>query len=131
MRLLLDTHIALWAIADSPRLSAKARALIDDPANQILVSAASVWEISIKHALARGAPDDMPISGEEALGYFHDAGFEMLDISPAHAANIEPLPPLHADPFDRILIAQALAIPVRLLTHDARVVAYSDLVIAV
>ena len=74
MRLLLDTHIALWAIADDERLSAKARALIDDPDNEIVVSAATVWEIAIKHA--RGGPNGMPISGQQALGYFKDAGFE-------------------------------------------------------
>jgi PIN domain nuclease of toxin-antitoxin system len=131
MRLLLDTHIALWAIADSPRLSARARELIDDPDNEIAVSAATIWEISIKHALARGAPNDMPISGQEALGYFRDAGFSLLDITPGHAVCVEGLPPLHTDPFDRLLIAQALTTPLRLLTHDATVAAYSDLAIAV
>jgi PIN domain nuclease of toxin-antitoxin system len=131
VRLLLDTHIALWAITDSPRLSAKARELIDDPANEILISAATIWEISIKHALVRGAPGDMPISGDEAIGYFRDAGFELLDVSGVHAAAIEGLPPIHTDPFDRLLVAQALAVPLRLLTGDARVAAYTDLAIRV
>nr|WP_294545352.1 type II toxin-antitoxin system VapC family toxin [uncultured Rhodopila sp.] len=131
MRLLLDTHIALWAIADDDRLSATARALIDDPDNEIVVSAATVWEIAIKHALARGGPNDMPISGQQALGYFRDAGFELLSISPVHTVAIEALAPLHADPFDRILVAQAMATPLRLLTHDQRVAAYSDSIIAV
>ncbi len=131
MRLLLDTHIALWAIVGDSRLSAKARDLIADPANEIVVSAASLWEIAIKHALARGAPNDMPISGLEALGYFRDAGYELLDISPAHVVAVESLPMLHADPFDRILVAQALSVPLRLLTHDPKVAAYSDTVIAV
>ena len=131
MRLLLDTHIALWAIADDDRLSARARALIGDPDNQIVVSAATLWEIAIKHALARGGPNDMPISGHEALGYFKEAGFELLSISPAHIVATEALAPLHADPFDRILVAQALSTPLRLVTHDQRIVAYSDLVILV
>jgi PIN domain nuclease of toxin-antitoxin system len=131
VRLLLDTHIALWAIADDDRLSARARALIDDPDNEIVVSAATVWEIAIKHALSRGGPNAMPISGQEALGYFKDAGFQLLSISPAHTVAIEALAPLHADPFDRILVAQAMAIPLRLLTHDQRVAAYSDSIIAV
>ncbi len=131
MRLLLDTHIALWAIADDPKLSAEARDLIDNPENQIVVSAASIWEIAIKHALARGGPNDMPISGAQALGYFKDAGFELLDISPVHAASVGTLPPIHADPFDRILVAQALTTPLRLVTHDPRVAAYGDTVIAV
>jgi PIN domain nuclease of toxin-antitoxin system len=131
MRLLLDTHIALWAIADHPNLSAKARRLIDDPDNQIVVSAATIWEIAIKHALARGGPNDMPISGEEALGYFRDAGFEVLDISATHTVGVEALAPLHTDPFDRMLVAQAMAVPLRLLTHDQRVAAYSDSIITV
>jgi PIN domain nuclease of toxin-antitoxin system len=131
MRLLLDTHIALWAIADDPNLSEKARRLIDDPDNQVVVSVATVWEISIKHALARGGPNDMPVSGQEALDYFRGAGFEVLDIAPAHAAAVERLPPLHADPFDRMLVAQALDVPLRLLTHDQRIVGYSDSIIAV
>ena len=65
MRLLLDTHIALWAIADHLNLSVKARTLINDFDNQIVVSTATIWEIAIKHALARGGPNDMPISGQE------------------------------------------------------------------
>jgi PIN domain nuclease of toxin-antitoxin system len=124
MRLLLDTHIALWAIADSPRLSGKARRLIDDPDNQIVISAATIWEISIKHALACGGPNDMPISGAEALGYFRDAGFEILPISPAHAAAVEELPPLHADPFDRMLVAQASVERMRLVSGDADIARY-------
>jgi PIN domain nuclease of toxin-antitoxin system len=131
VRLLLDTHFALWAILDSPRLPARARELIEDPDNQIVVSTASIWEIAIKHSLARGSPNDMAISAREAIAYFHDAGFEMLDISVAHAAGVESLPALHDDPFDRMLVAQALATPLRLLTHDQKVAAYSDLVIAV
>lgn len=128
MRLLLDTHIALWTIADDPRLSDLARSLIDDPDNAVMVSAATVWEISIKHALARG---NMPISGEEALGYFRSAEFGLLDITPAHAAAVETLPPLHGDPFDRILVAQAMTEPLRLLTRDAQVAAYGGMVLIV
>ncbi|WP_158923493.1 type II toxin-antitoxin system VapC family toxin [Acidisphaera sp. S103] len=131
MRLLLDTHIAIWAIADHPNLSVKARNLINDPDNAIVVSAATIWEIAIKHALARGSVNDMPISGDEALGFFREAGFEMLDISPAHAAAVETLTPLHGDPFDRLLVAQAMAVPLRLVTHDQKIAAYSDSIILV
>ena len=123
MRLLLDTQIALWAIADSPRLKAAAKKLIQAPQNDVFVSAASVWEIAIKHSLGRG---DMPISGETALGYFRAAGYRLLSVAPEHAAAVETLPPHHADPFDRLLIAQALTEPLRLLTHDATVASYSD-----
>ncbi len=128
MRLLLDTHIALWAITDSPRMPKRARDLILAPDNRILVSAASVWEIAIKHGLQRG---DMPISGEDSLIYFRQSGYSLLPISPEHAAAVEQLPPHHQDPFDRLLVAQALTEPLRLLTHDALVAKYSDTVIQV
>jgi PIN domain nuclease of toxin-antitoxin system len=73
----------------------------------------------------------MPISAHDALGYFRAAGYALVDIVPAHAVAAEALPMLHADPFDRILIAQALTVPLRLLTHDARVARYSDTVVMV
>ncbi|MBK9654388.1 MAG: type II toxin-antitoxin system VapC family toxin [Rhodanobacteraceae bacterium] len=128
MRLLLDTHIALWAIVDSPRLSTRARGLILDPANSIYVSTASVWEITIKHMLGKG---DMPVSGTQAAAHFHAAGYVELPIVNAHIALLETLPPHHADPFDRLLVAQALAEPLRLLTHDDKLRAYSDNIILV
>jgi len=115
MRLLLDTQVALWALTDSPRLSSSARELIGTADNQVYYSAATVWEIAIKHALSRG---DMPISGVEARRLLSEAGFEELPISSAHAAATEELPAHHADPFDRILVAQSLVEPMRLLTHD-------------
>jgi PIN domain nuclease of toxin-antitoxin system len=131
MRLLLDTHVALWAIADSPRLSETARRLISDAENQVIVSAATIWEISIKHALGRGGPNAMPIPGSQAAAYFREAGYEVLAISAAHAAAAEELPPIHADPFDRMLVAQAMNEPLRLLTADSRVLRYSDAIIGV
>jgi len=131
MKLLLDTHIALWAVVDDKRLSPTARELIGGTANDVFVSAATVWEIAIKHALARGGPNDMPVSGAEALGYFQDAGYELVAISAADAAAVETLPRLHADPFDRLLIAQAVTVPFRLLTHDARVARYNPSIILV
>jgi PIN domain nuclease of toxin-antitoxin system len=131
VRLLLDTHIALWAITEDPRLSPKARELIVDPANDVCISAATVWEIAIKHALARGRPNDMPISGADALRYFREAGYTPIEISAADAAAVETLPILHADPFDRLLIAQALTVPFRLMTHDPKVATYSQSIIEV
>ena len=128
MNLLLDTHVALWAITDSPRLSGRARDLILAPRSTVWISAATVWEISIKHGLGRG---DMPVSGEEALGYFRQAGYRLLPIEPEHAAAVEALPTHHADPFDRLLVAQALVEPLRLLTHDATVARYSDTIVLV
>ena len=128
MRLLLDTHIALWALVDSPRLPAKARLLILAPDNEVVVSAASVWEIAIKHGLAK---KNMPVSGAEAKSWFTRAGYTLLPVTADHAALVEELPPHHADPFDRILVAQALDEPLRLVTHDPTVARYSDTVILV
>ncbi len=128
MRLLLDTHIALWAIIDSPHLSVQARNLILDPANSIHISVASVWEIAIKHMLGRGG---MPISGTQAAVHFQVAGYTELPVVNAHIAMLETLPPHHTDPFDRLLVAQALAEPLRLLTQDASVSRYSDSIILV
>ena len=121
MKLLLDTHIALWAITDDQRLTAPARTLIADEANEVFVSLASLWEIAVKHGLGRG---DMPVGARAARGYFHEAGYRLLDIRPEHIEQLETLPRLHRDPFDRLLIAQALAVPLRLVTHDPAIVAY-------
>lgn len=129
MRLLLDTHVALWAIVDDERLSSRARDLIGEPGNIIVVSAASVWEITIKHGLARGAPSDMPISGKEALGFFRTAGYSLLSVTPEHVAAVADLAPLHRDPFDRLLVAQALYEPLRLITHDRHLLGYSDAIL--
>ncbi len=126
MNILLDTHVALWAITDSPRLRAPARDLIASSSNQVWISAATIWEISIKHTLARG---DMPVSGSEALGYFNASGFRMLPVEAEHAVAVETLAAHHQDPFDRILVAQALTEPMRLITHDATVARYSDTII--
>ncbi|MFW6388086.1 MAG: type II toxin-antitoxin system VapC family toxin [bacterium] len=128
MRILLDTHIALWAVTGSPRLPQTARALIIDPANEIWVSAASIWEISIKHALRR---EVMPISGSEAVHWFTVSGYRDLPVSFAHAASVDTLPGIHSDPFDRILIAQASTEPLRLVTHDDVISRYSDVVMLV
>ncbi len=125
MRLLLDTHIALWAVTAHPRMPARATELIL-AADAVFVSAASIWEISIKHALK---PAHMSISGQEALQEFQAAGFSLLAISPAHAAAVDSLAAHHRDPFDRMLIAQALSEPLRLLTQDAGLQVYSDVVL--
>jgi PIN domain nuclease of toxin-antitoxin system len=128
LNLLLDTHVALWAITDSPKLPAKARELIASPRTNIWVSVASIWEIAIKHSLGRG---DMPISGQDALRYFSESGYRHLPIEPEHAVAIENLPAYHSDPFDRILVAQALVEPMRLMTHDTLVARYSDTIIKI
>ncbi|MBK7768609.1 MAG: type II toxin-antitoxin system VapC family toxin [Sulfuritalea sp.] len=128
MRLLLDTQIMLWALTGSARLGAAARGLIVDPANDIYVSTASIWEIAIKHALGRG---DMPVSGARAAELCAAAGYRELPVAWRHAVAVETLPPLHADPFDRILVAQATAEPMRLLSRDSAVAGYGAMVMAV
>ena len=128
MNLLLDTHVALWAITGSAKLPQKARALIETPHAFVWVSAASVWEIAIKHALGRG---DMPVSGQDAVRYFRESGYRLLAVEAEHAAAVEELPPHHQDPFDRILVAQAQIEPMRLISHDPMIARYGDLVVAV
>lgn len=128
MNLLLDTHVALWAITDSPKLSKKARELIESPKSTVWISAATVWEIAIKHGLGRG---DMPVSSQDALRYFRESGYRFLPVEPEHAAATEDLPTHHGDPFDRILVAQAMVEPMRLITHDPVVARYSDAIIKI
>ena len=128
MNLLLDTHVALWAITDHPKLTKKARELIESPRSTVWISAASLWEIAVKHGLGRG---DMPVSGQDALRYFRESGYRFLAIEPEHAAAVEDLPAHHADPFDRILVAQALTEPMRLITHDPLIARYSDTIIEI
>ena len=112
MRLLLDTSVLLLALSEPERLSVAARNAIEDPASIILVSAASAWEITIKRALGKlEAP-------ESVVGAIREAGFETLDITPDHAERAGGLPPHHRDPFDRMLVAQAVAERCTLVTRD-------------
>lgn len=127
LRVLLDTHIALWAVVGSRRLAPLAKELILT-ADEVFVSAASLWEIAIKHGLGRG---DMPISSAQALQAFIDAGYGLLDIRSNHALAVEQLAPIHSDPFDRMLVAQALVEPVTLITRDALVARYSSAIVKV
>ena len=124
MRLLLDTHIGLWALAGDRQLPQVARELLLDPINEVWVSAATIWEITIKYGNARGRPNDMPISGETAIKHFEGAGFRLLPILPAHAAAVGALPRHHGDPFDRLLVAQAIFEDMTLVTSDAVVSRY-------
>ena len=123
MRVLLDTHVALWALTDDARLPPVARRLIAEPRSEVWVSAASVWEIAIKHRLGRG---DMPISGDQALQWFNAAGYAVLAISAAHAAATADPPAPHADPLDRPLAAHAPAEPRRVVPHARAGAAHSD-----
>ena len=131
MRLLLDTHIALWVVTQDRRLSRAASDLLADPAHKLCVSAVSLWEIAIKHALGRSGPDAMAVSAQEARGHFLGTGLVMVPVTPDQAVAVDGLAGLHGDPFDRLLLAQALTEPYRLVTADARLIAYGDPVIGV
>ena len=121
MKLLLDTHLLLWAAGDSHRLSVAARALLDDPENEPYFSAASLWETAIKYSLGR---DDFEVDPGVLRRGLLDSGYTELAVTSAHAVTITQLPPLHKDPFDRILVAQSLAEGITLLTSDALVAQY-------
>ena len=129
MNLLLDTHIAIWAVEDNPRLSQAARALLFEPAASFFVSAASLWEIAIKHA--KHGAKEMPMSARDALGFFHASGYTIVPVGPPHVLTLEGIPRLHDDPFDRLLVATALTEPYRLITSDARLSAYGSMVTVV
>lgn len=125
MRLLIDTQILIWAVMDSPRLGHKARyAMLD--ADEVVVSAASIWEIAIKTKLGKLEGDPA-----EFVAAMVASGFRELKISAKHAAKVHELPLYHRDPFDRLLIAQALVEPMRLLTADSVLAQYSELVLTV
>jgi PIN domain nuclease of toxin-antitoxin system len=128
LNLLLDTHVALWAITDSPKLPQKARELVQAAKTTGWISVASVWEIAIKHSLGRG---DMPVSGQDAVHYFRESGYRFLAVEAEHAVAVEELAHHHQDPFDRILVAQALVEPMRLMTNDPLVALYSDTIIKI
>jgi PIN domain nuclease of toxin-antitoxin system len=131
MKLLLDTHIAMWAVTRDPRLSRKALTLLTHETNELFFSVISLWEIGVKYALPGKRTDPMPVSAARAMQLFIASGLTPLDFTPSHALQGEALPPIHRDPFDRLLVAQALAEPLRLVTHDPQIAAYSDTVILV
>lgn len=121
MKLLLDTHVLLWAAGSPERLSAKAQALLEDPQNELLFSAVSLWEIVIKSGLGR---PDFQVDARVLRRSLLDNGYQELAISSEHAVYIDNLPPIHKDPFDRILVAQASFEGIVLLTADALVAQY-------
>jgi PIN domain nuclease of toxin-antitoxin system len=131
VRLLLDTHIAIWLVNDDPKLSSKIKEIISAVEDGIFVSAASIWEISIKYALQKRNRNIMPFSGAEALEAFQLTGLYLLNVTPTHAAAVDALPSLHGDPFDRLLISQARHESLHLLTCDRALADYGDFVLIV
>ncbi len=121
MKLLLDTHLLLWAAGCPEKLSAEARGLIENPANELLFSAASLWEIAIKSGLGR---TDFRVDAGVLRRGLLDNGYEELPITGVHTVAIDRLPPIHKDPFDRMLVAQAMVEGITLLTADQVLVQY-------
>ncbi len=121
MKLLLDTHVLLWAAGEPKRLSSAARRLIQDEENELLFSAASVWEVAIKRRLGR---DDFQVDARLFRRSLLDNGYNELPIVSEHVVAIESLPSIHKDPFDRLLVAQATVEGMTLLTLDQVVAQY-------
>lgn len=121
MKLLLDTHVLIWAAGFPDRLSANARELIADADNDMFFSAASLWEIAIKSGLGR---EDFTVDARLLRRGLLDNGYSELPVASEHAVAIDGLPPIHRDPFDRLLIAQAMVEGITLLTADELVARY-------
>lgn len=121
MRLLLDTHVLLWAAGSPDRLNKTSRNLITNQTNSLFFSAASLWELAIKRSLNR---PDFRVDPEQLRRGLLDNGYREIAITGAHAIAVERLPPLHKDPFDRILIAQAAIEQITLITSDAVLASY-------
>ena len=122
MRVLLDTNVLLWAFLDSPKLSRAGRAAIEG-ADEVYVSAASMWEVAIKAGLGK-----LPVDVSELAATLDASGFLELYVTAEHAAFVAKLPHHHEDPFDRLLVAQAMTEPLVLITADASLAQYTDLV---
>ena len=123
MNLLLDTHLLLWAASEPERLSAKARVLLLDPANQLMFSAASLWEVTLKNSLDR---PDFKVDPRRLWRMLLVSGYRELPVTSEHTIAVNDLPQLHKDPFDRILVAQARVESLLLLTADKAVAKYGE-----
>jgi PIN domain nuclease of toxin-antitoxin system len=128
MKLLLDTHVLLWAAAEPDRLKEPVREMLSDPDNELFFSAASIWEVSIKSGLGR---PEFSVDPNLLRRGLVDRGYLELAISAAHAAAVMELPPLHKDPFDRLIVAQARHEGFLLLTADEMATAYGGSILFV
>jgi PIN domain nuclease of toxin-antitoxin system len=121
VRLLLDTHILIWSVHDSSHLSANAKNLITDLDNELFFSAASLWEIAIKTSLGRG---NFQVDLKRLRSALLQTGYDEIQVLGSHSFALSGLPPIHKDPFDRMLVAQAISEGVTLLTADPTVASY-------
>ena len=128
MRLLLDTHIVIWSMIGSPKLSNEARTILENCENELYVSSASIWEVAIKHA---ASPDEIPVTPELMIRFCRESGIIELPISFEHSQNVDSLPKHHNDPYDRMLIAQAVTEDMRLMSHDHKLPPYGEMVLSV
>jgi PIN domain nuclease of toxin-antitoxin system len=128
VKYLLDTHLLLWAAGQPERLSTSARSVLENPANQLLFSAASLWEVSIKNGLGR---DDFSVNPRLLRRGLLDNGYLELPITSEHTVSLDNLPAIHKDPFDRLLIVQSMVEGITLLTSDALVARYAGSIILV
>ena len=131
MRLIIDTQIAVWSLVNDQRLSDTARRMITDPTHEVYISVSSLWEIAIKHRLNRRPYDGIPFTAQQAWSKLIERGYTFLPVMDVHAVAVDDLPLIHRDPFDRLLVAQAMAEPMRLATADAILTRYTDLAIQV
>jgi PIN domain nuclease of toxin-antitoxin system len=122
VNLLLDTHVFIWSVDDDPKLSAAAWSMIEE-ADAVYVSSASIWEATIKYQLGK-----LKVTPDRLIDAVAPSGFLELSISLRHAAAVARLPPIHRDPFDRLLLAQAISEPLYFLTADDKLPQYSELV---
>jgi PIN domain nuclease of toxin-antitoxin system len=125
MTLMLDTHILLWALVTPHQIPDAARQMLADRRQDVYFSAASIWEIAVKSALGK---TDFQYSPDEIAEAARQTGFIELSVTAAQAARVAALPHYHKDPFDRLLVAQALSLPARLMTADSLLTPYSDLI---
>lgn len=127
MRILLDTHILLGCLEGRSRLPGEAVATIE-AADEVFASVVNVWEMAIKHGLGKL---DLDVAFAKLPKIITDSGYDLLDIKVEHAVRVAELPPVHRDPFDRMLVAQSIAEPMRLLTHDSQLAEYGSTILLV
>lgn len=124
MRFLLDTHTLIWAVRDQQRIPQRIRTMLADTRNETYASAVNVFEAASRNSAARRISAN--ISAEQLLAHTREAGITVLDLKPEHAAAVETLANFHGDPFDRLLLAQAQAEGLQLVTHDEKLAQYDS-----